>query len=258
MAVGGDGLLAAAAGEKWLQEYFVWRHSWPRLLLLSFLLWSLVLLLVWIAPLSLAFKRQHADRVASCVHAIASTACGVAVALCAEPTCITLEQDRWVVFPQTSTAGWLCVDVCSMIYMDVVKRWRAVDISVFVHHVVIVFVLIWSANFGIGQWFQGVTLVMESSVLPLNALQFLRFHEMEETTWYRISRNSTAVLWLISRILLIPYLVWRLQQQNYCMVEWGSFVSLGARLTFLVLFILNFYWMVKLAKKALEPAKKVR
>merc|ERR1712232_908061 len=113
-----------------------------ELLACAFLFWGMVLISVWVSPLSLELKRQHADRIASCFHAVTATAFGVATLLFLEPTCtLSYARPQWILVGQLSTAGWLCVDTCNMLVVDVWYGFRKVDPSVFVHHFCVIFCL---------------------------------------------------------------------------------------------------------------------
>merc|ERR1712087_394355 len=102
---------------------------------------------------------------------------GVATLLFLDPTCtLSYARPQWILVGQLSTAGWLCVDTCNMLVVDVWYGFRKVDPSVFVHHFCVIFCLFVSAERNCGVWHQGVLLVGELSVLPLNVAQFIRYY----------------------------------------------------------------------------------
>ncbi|CAE8616497.1 unnamed protein product [Polarella glacialis] len=220
-----------------------------ELLCLSFLFWGVVLLAVWLSPLSLELKRQHADRVASCLHAVSATLFGFSVMLYVDSECVVADRrHHWILVAQMSTAGWTCVDIVSMLVVDVWFRCRAVDSSVFIHHVLIVICLVVSTEWNCGLWHQGVLMVAELSVLPLNAVHIMRFYSLTQTSWYTMCKLLTALLWILCRLLVIPFVTWRLRDRSYCLEEWGGFVSWGARAGLLTLFVLNACWLLRMRR----------
>eukprot|EP00928_Gymnodinium_smaydae_P033204 TRINITY_DN23848_c0_g1_i1.p1 TRINITY_DN23848_c0_g1~~TRINITY_DN23848_c0_g1_i1.p1 ORF type:complete len:260 (-),score=10.67 TRINITY_DN23848_c0_g1_i1:211-990(-) len=229
-----------------------------EMLAACYVFWGSVLLLVWLSPISQELKHQHADRIASCFHAVAASFFGLASLLLLDSTCdLNDSKHGWIAWGQVSTAGWLCADVSSMLIVDVWWQLRKPDASVFLHHILIVFCLMKAVELGHGAWHQSVMLIGELSVVPLNIAQLMRFYAATQSTWYSLVKLSTGLLWILCRIIVIPFVLFRLHSTQYCVAEWGMFVSTTALFGLFVLFILNWYWFIKMAKAVVTPKSKL-
>lgn len=168
----------------------------------------------------------------------------------ADPACRT--SDVWMRLMLICSSGWLAVDTVSMFILDVVLRWRKVTPLVFVHHFVCVVALLFSLITGLGTWYQNCILFAELGVVPVNIVRIMKASGLQHHFLYTPLKLLSLAVWIFSRILFIPPLVWRFRSANYCIEEWGAVVSGLALFSFTSIWLMNLFWVVMMGPNALK------
>jgi len=223
--------------------------------LFFFILWMFVLALTWASPLPSKFKRLHADRVMSTLHSMIAGAAGITIWVSETPECsLAHPQRHWIRLMMLITVSYLWADICSMVCVDVIKRWRSVDLPMLMHHFFVIGTYTWAAENNVVLWFAGSLLVNAFSVGPLNAVYWLRYYGHQNTMVYKVTGAWFVLSFFLSRIVLIPWSAWLFTKHGSCQKEL-TWVSNAALFCYAAVYALNIWWFVKIARAASKALK---
>lgn len=216
--------------------------------------WLGLLALAWLSPLPLDFKRQHAERGASTIHALVASV-GSVLTWTLEPTACLVPHFRhhWMRLFLLITGGYLAMDMINMLIVDVWQKWRKVDYASLFHHALVLGCIFIATELNFGLWFQASLLINELPVVPLNVVQVMRFFRLQHLEMYSLMKVGTGVLWVVCRLAAIPVSFWRLRVLKGCREDWGLPCTIVAGVSYSLLWLLNIYWFWKLAQGARRP-----
>lgn len=215
-------------------------------------LWAALLGALWALPFPQEFKRLHLDRILSTIHSVVASTVGLMTWLLVPPTCsIPHYEDHWIRVMCVFSISYFLVDLCSIIMLELVLKWRKVDLMMIWHHCFCIIMYAWSSEANVALWFSASLFINELSVLPLNLLHLLRFKNMHSTLAYKVTGVSLAVVFFACRIVGIPVSFWVFTSHGFCEQSLGRLVYVAVA-NFVLLFLLNLIWFNKIVRGGLR------
>eukprot|EP00931_Biecheleriopsis_adriatica_P010162 TRINITY_DN111257_c0_g1_i1.p1 TRINITY_DN111257_c0_g1~~TRINITY_DN111257_c0_g1_i1.p1 ORF type:complete len:309 (+),score=63.44 TRINITY_DN111257_c0_g1_i1:29-955(+) len=244
--------LLASMGEHSLLQQWLTMPYWSALAVAS-AFWLCVLALAWCLPfVSVEFKKQGADRMMSLVHAFLVTSLGVLVECSAEPACN--EGTSWVRAPMVIFLGYILVDFFSMLVCDVINRWRALDVAMFVHHIFIFTMFSIGCTLDVGVYFGSTLLINEASTPFLTLMWYLTYMEMKDSSLFVVNGLVFVLVFFLCRIAFIPFSFYQFAKTpGQCGDgRFGAGPKWLMIMGYICIFLLNLMWFKKLVQGALK------